>query len=132
MRSYLYMKILKKGDVILIIITLILSMSAMYYTKRINDSIKSNYISIQLDGKEIKKVYFGKEVFGKEIPIKSQYGYNLIEIGDNRVRVKKADCPDKLDVRQGWIDRAGQTIICLPNRLVIEIKGDREIDYISR
>ena len=71
---------------------------------------------------------------GKTIPIKTKYGYNLIEIGDEKVRVIEADCPDKLDVKQGYISKPGETIVCLPNRLIIEIKGENgenEIDYLS-
>lgn len=71
---------------------------------------------------------------GKQIPVKTEFGYNLIEIGDGKVRVIEADCPDKLDVKQGYIERPGEVIVCLPNKLVIEIKGenkDNDIDYIS-
>ncbi|MBF0566279.1 MAG: NusG domain II-containing protein [Nitrospirae bacterium] len=59
-----------------------------------------------------------------------------IEIKDGKVRVADADCPNKLCVKQGWIDRGA--IICLPNRVVISVvnpyeKHDRddEVDAIS-
>jgi len=32
-------------------------------------------------------------------------------------------CPDKLCVRSGWISRPKESIVCLPNRVVIEIKS---------
>ena len=44
------------------------------------------------------------------------------------------DCPDKLDVKQGYISKVGEVIVCLPNKLVIEIKGiddERDVDYMS-
>ena len=71
----------------------------------------------------------------KNIEIKTEFGYNLIEIGDGEVKVIDADCPDKLDVKQGSISKVGEIIVCLPNRMVIELKGidnNREIDYMSR
>ena len=91
------------------------------------------YISIQVNGIEIKKIIFDRSLIGKTISIKTEFGYNLIEIGDGKVRVIEADCPDKLDVKQGYISEVGEVIVCLPNRLVIEIKGvaDADLDYIS-
>ena len=38
-----------------------------------------------------------------------------------------ANCNDALCVKQGNISKVGQTIICLPHKLIIEIKGD-ELD----
>ncbi len=81
-----------------------------------------------MDGKVIKKITFDKNMIGKTIDIRTQYGYNKIEIGDGKVRVIDADCPDKLDVKQGWISKSGEIIVCLPHKLTIEIVGENEAD----
>lgn len=128
------MKILTKGDKYLILFILVISLLSLGYVKKAAFNHKEKYVSIQVDGKEIKKIIFDKNIIGKTIPIETEYGYNLIEIGDEKVRVIEADCPDKLDVKQGFISKTGEIIVCLPNRLVIEIKGiesERDIDYIS-
>lgn len=128
------MKILTKGDKYLMVFIVIISLVSLIYVKNSAFNYKEKYISIQIDGEEIKKIIFDKKLVGKTIPIKTEYGYNLIEIGDEEVRVIEADCPDKLDVKQGYISKTGEVIVCLPNRLVIEIKGvddERDIDYIS-
>jgi len=127
-------KVLTKGDKYLMVFIVIISLISLIYVKNSAFNYKEKYISIQIDGEEIKKIIFDKKLVGKTIPIKTEYGYNLIEIGDGRVRVIEADCPDKLDVKQGYISKTGEVIVCLPNRLVIEIKGvsdERDIDYIS-
>ncbi|MBE6081251.1 NusG domain II-containing protein [Acidilutibacter cellobiosedens] len=123
-----------KGDKYLIIIIIIISLISIIYVERDATSYNSKYISIQVNGKEYKKITFNPKMVGKTIPIKTKYGYNLIEIGDEKVRVIEADCPDKLDVKQRYISKPGETIVCLPNRLIIEIKGENgenEIDYLS-
>ncbi len=128
------MFLLTKGDKYLIIIIIIISLISIIYVERDATSYNSKYISIQVNGKEYKKITFNPKMVGKTIPIKTKYGYNLIEIGDEKVRVIEADCPDKLDVKQGYISKPGETIVCLPNRLIIEIKGENgenEIDYLS-
>lgn len=120
-----------KGDKLLIVFVLILSLTSMGYIKKQGLSNEDKYVSIQVNGQEIKKIIFDDSIIGKAIPLETEYGYNLIEFGDNEVRVIEADCPDKYDVKQGSISRIGETIICLPNRLVIEIKGVENADGID-
>lgn len=61
-------------------------------------------------------------------------GSNHLIIEDGVCFVEEADCPDKLCVKQGKIDKIGQSIICLPHRVVVTIKGDasKEIDSIAK
>jgi hypothetical protein len=47
---------------------------------------------------------------------------NLIEIQGDRIRIKEADCGDQICVRRGWASKNGETIVCLPHKLVIEIQ----------
>lgn len=129
------MIILTKGDKFLIILVIILSFSAMGYIRFQALSKSEKYISVQVAGEEVKRIILDSKLVGNTIPVESQYGYNLIELGEDNVRVIEADCPDKIDVNQGWISGIGETIVCLPNRMVIEIKGieeDTEIDIINR
>ncbi len=126
-----------KGDKILIIVIVLISLVSLGFIKNSAIGHSEKYISIQVNGKEYKKIIFDKSVIGKTIPIETEFGYNLVEVGDGEVRVIDADCPDKLDVLQGTITRPGEIIVCLPNRLVIEIKGSDgteetdEVDHIS-
>lgn len=120
-----------KGDKLLIVFVLILSLASMGYIKSQGLSNKDKYVSVQVNGEEIKRIIFDKSVVGKTIPIETKYGYNLIEVGDNQVRVIEANCPDKIDIKQGYISRIGETIVCLPNRLIVEIKGIDSVDGID-
>lgn len=131
------MKSLTKGDKYLIGFIIIFSLVSLIYVKDSTFNYKEKYISIQVNGKEVKNIIFDKKIIGKTIPIKTEFGYNLIEIGDERVRIIEADCPDKLDVKKGYISEVGEVIVCLPNKLIVEIKGvkdekDVDIDHMSR
>ena len=124
-----------KGDKILIVVVIIINVISLWLVKNVAFNHEDKYISVQVNGEEIKRITFDKNIVGKQIPIKTEYGYNLIEIGDEKVRVIEADCPDKLDVKQGYISRVGEVIVCLPNKLVIEIKGvkaETDLDGLSR
>lgn len=123
-----------KADKLLIVIVIVFSFISLGYINRQGLSDEDKYVSIQYNGKEIRKVIFDKQIVGTTIPIETELGYNLIEIGDEEVRVLEADCPDQIDVEQGWISNIGETLICLPNRLVVEVKGlsnSDEVDIIN-
>ena len=53
-------------------------------------------------------------------------GTNVIVIEDGKAFMKSASCPDGLCVRQGKKSRSGERIVCLPNRVMVEIVGDGE------
>lgn len=53
--------------------------------------------------------------------VTTDLGTNLIEIKDGRVHVEEAGCPNQDCVHQGWIDAAGEQIVCLPHKLTVDI-----------
>lgn len=53
--------------------------------------------------------------------VTTDLGTNVIEIKDGRVHVEEADCPNQDCVHQGWIDAAGQQLVCLPHKLTVDI-----------
>ena len=67
---------------------------------------------IELVGTEVKSLRAGR------CSIKESF----IEIKDGEVSVKEADCPDKICVNHKKISNVGESIICLPHKLVIEIR----------
>lgn len=60
---------------------------------------------------------------------------NKIEVRDGRIAIVYANCGDQICVRKGFINQTGQTIVCLPHKLVIEVMPsgnddeNRIIDY---
>ncbi|MBQ3797334.1 MAG: NusG domain II-containing protein [Butyrivibrio sp.] len=49
-------------------------------------------------------------------------GHNTLIIKDGKAHLEDSSCPDHLCEHMGRIDREGQSIICLPNRVVVEIQ----------
>ena len=50
------------------------------------------------------------------------------KIKDGKVTMISAQCPDQLCRKQGPVFRPGETIVCLPNKVVLEIKGSGETE----
>ena len=61
-------------------------------------------------------------------------GQNILIIDNGRCYLDDANCPDKLCVNQGMISKSGQSIICLPHKLVITIVGgeEQEVDSVAK
>lgn len=53
-------------------------------------------------------------------------GTNLLVIEDGAARIEEASCPDGVCVHTGRIRRNGQSIVCLPNQVVVEIVSETE------
>lgn len=45
---------------------------------------------------------------------------NTVQIENGRIRMLKAECPDKTCVHMGWLSSGAMPIVCLPNHLSIE------------
>lgn len=50
-------------------------------------------------------------------------GNTLIEIQPGRARIARDPSPRQLCVKQGWLSRAGEAALCLPNQVSVEIRG---------
>lgn len=62
------------------------------------------------------------------IQIESEFGHNEAVVNDGKIYMAESDCPDSYCLGQhrssGGIDSSNQTIVCLPNRVVISVNGD--------
>ena len=60
-------------------------------------------------------------------PASAQYDYyNVVEISGGTVSVTEASCKNQVCVKHGAISRSGESIVCLPNRLVVRIENGAE------
>ena len=87
------------------------------------------YTFFQKDGNKVQIMTDGKE-FGVYSLSKDQVidinGTNTLEIKDGKAHMISATCPDHLCMKQKAIDENGGTIVCLPNKVVIE--GEKAAD----
>ncbi|MEA4922501.1 MAG: NusG domain II-containing protein [Eubacteriaceae bacterium] len=119
------LKIIKKADIILIICLIVCGLAATIVLS--SGKTGTGTAVITIDGKT-----FGTYSLLKDRTINTHTG-NIIAIKDGYVYMKSATCHGQDCVHQGKIDGASQSIICLPHKLVVEIKGeDNDYDTISK
>ncbi|SFT83791.1 hypothetical protein SAMN02910356_02360 [Selenomonas sp. GACV-9] len=121
------MKMLKKADILLIVLLLLLSLLPL--RAGTNKKPAAVYADISVGGQLSRRVVLsahqGRETFTLQTP---DGHYNTIEIDDDTIAVIDADCPDKLCIQQGKARKAGDIIACLPHKLIIEVKGSAADD----
>ncbi|MCC8015294.1 MAG: NusG domain II-containing protein [Eubacterium sp.] len=78
---------------------------------------------IYKDGELIKTVSLENVSEPYEFEIRDGESFNVIRVEEGRIRVVSASCPDKVCVNSGYISDGVMPIVCLPNKLVIEIDG---------
>ena len=115
---------MKASDVILIVSILVVSLFFLNSTR-----ISNPVVAIQHNNKIIgeyplnidRKVYFNGSL-----------GEMEIEIRNNKVRMIKSNCPLHLCMKEGWVDKPSQPIICVPNKVVVYIKSSKSQDLITK
>ncbi|MDD2332589.1 MAG: NusG domain II-containing protein [Candidatus Cloacimonetes bacterium] len=88
-------------------------------------------ISIRIYSKNTtgKAIVYKDDMVIAELPLNKDRifvidDHNTLEIKNGRIRMIKSDCPDKRCIKQGFI--RSMPIICMPNKVVIEIVTDRK------
>lgn len=118
---------MKKADFILIIF--LLSLTAYFIVTA--QKKESNAVLVEVTTNNSKVLY--KLSINRTLYFKGNNASNTIEIKDGRVKVIEASCSDLICLNSKEISKVGESIICLPNRFMIKILGDRsEIDALSQ
>lgn len=58
------------------------------------------------------------------VTVTGSLGTNIIEVANGRVRCLESDCSNQTCVKQGWVSGHGQTVVCLPHKLIVQVVAD--------
>lgn len=117
---------MKKNDFIIVLLVLVVG-SVFLLFNNLKSSGKENLVAeIQINGEHYKTVDLTEEK--QLIDIESKYGHNIVQISNNGVEMIESDCPNHVCEETGFIHKPNQMIVCLPNRLSVEIKGFKKVD----
>ena len=83
---------------------------------------------VTVDGKVYKEVDLSVE---DTFVVETSKGTNQVRIKDDAIYVEEATCPDKLCVKHGKLNNKYDSIVCLPNKVVIEYKTASDIDAVA-
>lgn len=99
--------------------------------------VLSMFILINITKEEgsIAEVFYKDELIltidlniDSEYTVDGELGDVVLEVKDKKIRVKKENSPRNICSREGYIGDSSRTLICLPNKVIVKIVGENEID----
>lgn len=114
---------MKKQDKFLILALFLISLASWlgYYVTHCTPALQAE---VTVDGQLAKTLDLSKN---QEITIEGiNGGMNLLIIQDGEIWCEEASCPDKVCIHQGKQSRDGEMIVCLPNRMIVQVVGAGE------
>lgn len=113
---------MKKNDIILAISLVVIAIICALFIQLLVKK-DGNVVEVSINGQVYKTLPLSinteLQIDGNEVD-----GYNVLVIENGYAYMKDADCSDKICVHQGKISKVGETIVCLPHKVVAEIKGE--------
>ena len=120
------LRYLKWGDWLLIIgiITLSILFIPLFHT-----AARGRLVLVRVGDTVVERLPLDHD---RHLVVVGRLGETEIEVQDGRVRVVRSPGPYKLCLKRGWISRPGEILICLPNRVTVEIPGEAGYDALVR
>lgn len=85
------------------------------------DAAAALYAVIQNSDGFYQVLSLGEDV---TVTVTGSLGTNIIEVANGRVRCLESDCSNQTCVKQGWVSGRGQTVVCLPHKLIVQVVAD--------
>lgn len=126
-------KYLKIGDFVLILVLLILSFipASIFLKKQTEPSTASQVTAyIRVNNHVVKKIPLKHGQHFTWTFQKAQET-NVVKVDNQRIRVIEANCKDQVCVKQGWKSKPGESIVCLPHKLLIELRSSNKDNSIK-
>jgi hypothetical protein len=124
---------IKRADLIILALLVVLSILPLFLS--VNETLANSdiYAVIYVDAQKFKEIKLGDDV-SLEFVIEDEDAKNVIIAKGDEIYMFSSSCHDQICVKQGKISKPGQSIVCLPNRIYIEIIGKevQPVDDISR
>lgn len=111
---------------VLMLSTMVLFLFLHFFTGK-----EGTFVQVSVDGEVIGCYPLTEE---QTIAIQGYAGFeNILVIKDGKADIIEAACPDQVCVRQKSISHVGESLICLPNRVVVEVigTGENEVDAVA-
>ncbi len=92
-----------------------------YTASDTGDTVATLYAVIQNSDGFYQVLPLGEDT---TVTVAGSLGTNIIEVADGRVRCLESDCSNQTCVKQGWVSGCGQTVVCLPHKLIVQLVAD--------
>lgn len=121
-------KRLKKNDILFIVVVGVLLFFLVVFMQ-LAGGREGARVQVTVDG-EVYGIYSLTQEQTVDIVIDGETTNTLV-IAEGEADMIWAECPDKLCVHQKAISKSNETIVCLPNKVVVQVLGGEESEFDS-
>lgn len=119
-----------KYDALIVLAVLLLAFALGARTWFAREDAGVLTVVVTADGAELDRFALAGAELRDAQRVYTNGGYTLRVVATAEgVHVADSDCPGRDCVRTGMISRAGQSIVCLPARIVVALEGARGAEY---
>lgn len=88
--------------------------------------------TITSEGKVIRTIDLDPARGKQTLQVSGRLGPATVEVEGRKIRIREANCPEQICVKQGWIQEPGASIVCLPGEIIIHLDGQETVDAVTR
>lgn len=135
-----YIKMIKRGDVIIVLLLMLgsfLPLGVFTYVQATADQANRQAV-IEVDGEIVRVFDLVDDGKTETFRYQDDHGHeNVLVRTGMTVTMTEANCSDQVCVRMAPVDLVGDTILCLPHKMLVEVRSDdpaddtNEIDVLS-
>ncbi len=115
---------LTKGDKVLLIFSLALGLGSLGISQIARNT--GSAVCVEVNGKLVAQMELFEE---RQITVEGAIGKTVVAVSQGKVQVLASDCPLQICVKTGRIDKVGDTIVCVPNRVVVRVIGRGKVNF---
>lgn len=112
-----------RNDLILAAVILIMAAAGLLLINLTKE--QGNRLVVKIDGTETSSYSLSENTSFEVRTGKNNENINVVVIENGKAYVSEADCPDGICKDYRPISYVGETIVCLPHKLVLEVTGER-------
>lgn len=127
-------RLFKKGDLLLIsgiVILAVLFLGWNTFGARLSMNQQLTAV-IKHDGQVLKQINLSQLKNPETLTYNYEGIKQVIVAERGQIRFSESDCPDKICVKTGWLNKPGDKSVCMPSKVVITIIGEnKKVDSIA-
>ena len=118
-----------RNDIILAAVILVIAVAGLLLMNL--NKAQGDFAVVKIDGVEKYRYPLIENVTVDIVTGKEDENINILVIKDGEAFMTEADCPDGICVAHRPIKNTGESIVCLPHKIVVEIQSKDSVDELD-
>ncbi len=121
-----------RNDIILVAVILLVAAAGLLLVSLNREA--GAYATVKIDGVQTEGYPLSENITVEITSGENKEFSNVLVIENGKAYISQANCPDKICAGHRAVSYTGETIVCLPHKVIVEITSDKaenELDVIA-